>query len=112
MIVVKEGERQEHGTETVSVYEYDTKDAGLGGAVAEIRGRYPAKGFVVNTAVKQLAFVISGDGEIISQEGVRRLSKGDVVFIGVNEKYAWDGKMELFIANAPRFDVGQYREVE
>ncbi|MDD4615501.1 MAG: hypothetical protein PHW76_00030 [Alphaproteobacteria bacterium] len=41
-----------------------------------------------------------------------RQKHGDMIFIGVNEKFAWEGEMELFIANAPGFEAGQYKEVD
>ncbi|MFA5040702.1 MAG: hypothetical protein WC464_03610 [Bdellovibrionales bacterium] len=113
MIVVKDSEKQIHVlSETASVQEYNTTDPALGGAVASVEGRYPKKGFVVNLEVKQLAYVISGMGKIVTPEGVHELAAGDMVFVAANEKYAWEGNLELFIANAPRFDSKQYREVE
>jgi ethanolamine utilization protein EutQ (cupin superfamily) len=111
VIVVKDSEKKKHNpSESVCVYEYDTADTDLGGAVATIKGRYPKLGFVVNLKVKQLAYVLSGKGEIITPEGIRILAAGDIVFISANEKFAWNGTMNLFLANAPRFDPEQYKE--
>jgi mannose-6-phosphate isomerase-like protein (cupin superfamily) len=113
MIIVKDSEKKKHEhSSTVIVCEYEPSDPELGGATATIRGRYPERGFVVNLEVKQLAYVISGAGEVLFQEGTRALAQGDMVFIAANEKFAWNGDMELFLANAPRFEPKQYRETD
>ena len=113
MIVVKDAEKQKFTpAKSACVFEYDTKDQDLGGATAIIKGRYPDFAFVVNQKVKQLVYVISGSGGILTPDGIHVLNKGDMVFIDKGEKFAWDGTMELFIANAPRFDPKQYKPTE
>lgn len=113
MIVVNASQRREHrAADSVCVYEYDMPDPDLGGAVAVISGRYPQTGFVQNLKVKQLAYVLSGSGQMLTPGLARPLAAGDMVFIDVEESFAWDGAMELFLANAPRFDPAQYRQVD
>ncbi|MDD3371806.1 MAG: cupin domain-containing protein, partial [Alphaproteobacteria bacterium] len=104
--------RAHRACESVCVYEYEMADPALGGATATIEGRYPQRGFAVNLEVRQLCFVLAGEGEIVFPEGKTSLAKGDMVLIGEGEKFAWNGKMELFLANAPRFDPAQYRLVD
>jgi len=99
-------------SDTATVHEYDTHDGFVSGAVAEIRGRYPAKGFVINTKIKELVYVLSGEGTVITVGGDDHVKAGDVVFVDHGEKFAWDGAMDLFIATTPSFDLNQYIEIE
>lgn len=113
MIVVKNAQKKKFKpNKTTCVFEFDLKDKDLGGATALIKGRYPDFAFVVNQKVKQLVYVISGSGGILTPDGIHVLNKGDMVFIDKGEKFAWDGSMELFIANAPRFNSAQYKQTE
>ena len=111
MKIVKDSEKSTHQAgEFAVVCEYETDDPALGGATALIRGRYPPQGYVVNTKVKQLVYVLSGSGEIITGDKKHEISAGDIIFIDSNEKFAWNGHLSLFLANTPRFDPAQYRE--
>ena len=85
------------------IWEYPTNDKDINGAVAKINGRNPEKGFFVN-AFKELAFVLSGNGFIVTRKERKEIDVGDEVLINKNEKYAWEGTMTLFIATTPKFD--------
>jgi mannose-6-phosphate isomerase-like protein (cupin superfamily) len=89
-----------------------TQDGFISGAVAEIKGRYPAHGFVINKKIKELVYVLSGKGQIILSQGETEISVGDVIFVDHMEKFAWNGDMVLFMATAPSFDPKQHIEVE
>ena len=111
MQVVKNSQKKAHKSGgSAIVYEYETADPSLGGATASIEGRYPAHGYVVNLEVKQLVYVLSGSGDILTEGRKHEITAGDVIFIDRGEKFAWNGGMSLFLANAPRFDPAQYRE--
>lgn len=93
---------------SATVWEYDTDDAAISGAVAQINGRYPEKGFAVN-GFKELVFVISGDGYIVTPKKRKEIDVGDEILIDKNEKYAWEGKMALFMATTPKFDPKKHK---
>jgi mannose-6-phosphate isomerase-like protein (cupin superfamily) len=99
-------------SDTTTIHEYDTQDGFVSGAVAEIKGRYPAQGFVVNKKIKELVYVLSGKGQIILSQEEIEISAGDVVFVDHMEKFAWNGNMILFMATTPSFDPQQHIEVE
>jgi hypothetical protein len=90
-------------TPTTTIWEYDTDDESISGAVAQINGRYPRVGFAVN-GFKELVFVISGNGIIVTPTGRKDIDLGDEILINKNEKYAWEGKMTLYMATTPKFD--------
>lgn len=108
---------------SATVWEYDTKDEKISGAVAEIKGRYPEKGFAQN-GFKELVFVISGNGFVVTPKERKEIDVGDVILLQPHEQYAWEAKsrteppaggsgtgsnMTLFIATTPKFDPKQHK---
>ena len=93
---------------TVTVWEYDTKDKKISGAVAYIAGRYPLVGFAIN-GFKELVFVISGNGFVVTPKGRKEIDVGDEILLDTNEKYAWEGNMTLFMATTPKFDPKKHK---
>ncbi len=93
---------------TTVIHEYDTRDAFISGATAEINGRYPEKGYVVNKTHKELVYVISGQGAYLTPEGITHIAEGDVIFVDHGDVYAWEGSMTFFMTTAPRFDPEQH----
>jgi len=94
---------------TATVWEYDSADKKISGAVAEIHGRYPQAGFAQN-GFKELVFVLSGNGFIISPTERKEIDVGDEIFIDNNEQYAWEAKsMTLFMATTPKFDPKKHK---
>lgn len=96
----------------VVIHEYDTHDREISGATAEIKGRYPERGYVMNLKCKELVYILEGSGTLMTPFGETAFAKGDVLFLDSNEKYAWDGDMVLFMATTPLFDPAQHIEAE
>ena len=93
---------------TTAIWEFMMKEQSISGAIAEIKERYPEKGFAVNKVSKELVFVISGNGHIITPNQKRPIRVGDLVFLDKGETYAWVGPLTLFMANTPKFDPRQH----
>jgi len=109
MQIVRENEKRTiKPFDHVTIHEYDMHDTAIGGGVASIKGRYPASGFVFNQKCKELVYVLSGNGTLITPTGTIVFAKGDVLLIDQDEKYAWEGDMLLFMANTPPFDPAQH----
>ncbi|KKU87745.1 hypothetical protein A3A64_02210 [Candidatus Gottesmanbacteria bacterium RIFCSPLOWO2_01_FULL_48_11] len=94
---------------TTTIWEYLADSQDISGAVAQVNGRYPEKGFAVNEISKELAFVVSGNGKIVSSSGETSLDLGDVILIQPNEPFAWEGNFTIFMATAPTFDPKQHK---
>lgn len=94
-----------------TVWEFTIEDKSVSGAIAQIKDRYPEKGFVVNEVSKELAFVIAGKGCIVSPIQKHPISVGDLIFLNNGESYVWEGALTLFMANTPKFDPGQHKNV-
>ncbi len=89
---------------SATIWEYDTKDKTISGAVAQISGRYPKSAFAQN-GFKELVFVISGNGFLVTSKERKEIDVGDEILIDKNEQYAWEAKtMTLFMATTPKFD--------
>lgn len=97
---------------STTIWEYLTPDKNISGAVAQINGRYPERGFAVNEVSKELAFVVSGSGKIISPSKETPLDLDDVILICPNEPFAWEGNLTIFMATAPKFDPKQHKIYE
>jgi len=95
-------------TSTTIIHEYAMTDPLINGAVADIRGRYPEKGFVVNTTSREIVYVIVGSGIVGLLDKEVSITVGDVLLLLPNEKYYWQGTLKLFMATTPRFDPAQH----
>ncbi|MBI3956108.1 hypothetical protein HY339_02535 [Candidatus Gottesmanbacteria bacterium] len=93
---------------STTVWEYFMDDAVVSGAVAEINGRYPEKGFAINSVSKELAFVISGHGHVLSPKAQHTITIGDVIFLDKGERFAWQGTVTIFMVTTPKFDPKQH----
>ncbi len=95
--------------ESTTIWEYATKDKDISGAVAQINGRYPEKGFAVNEKSKELVFVLSGNGKLLTPTSQKDIDLGDVILLDKNEPFAWSGGMTIFMATTPAFDPKQHK---
>jgi len=95
-------------TSTTTIHEYMMTDPIINGAVADIQGRYPEKGFVVNTTSREIVYVIDGSGIVGLLDKEVSITVGDVLLLLPNEKYYWQGTLKLFMATTPRFDPAQH----
>lgn len=92
--------------------EFPLGDKEINGAIAEIRGRYPDKGWVVNLKCKELAYVLKGNGKIATENEEIKFNQGDLLLIYPKEKYYWEGNCDLFMACTPAWYPEQHKEVE
>lgn len=95
-------------TPTTTIWEFIMEEKSISGAIAEIKDRYPEMGFVVNKVSKELAFVLSGSGYVITPTTKRPIGVGDLIFLDKEESFAWEGALTLFMANTPKFDPKQH----
>ena len=96
---------------TTTIWEFAMEDTSISGAVTEIKNRYPEKGYAVNEVSKELAFIVSGDGYIVTPNKKRPIRVGDLVFLDKCEQFAWEGALTRFMATTPKFDPKQHKIV-
>ncbi len=95
-------------SKSCNVYEYDFDTDVIDTARVCISGRYPEGGYAKNTICSEVAYVLSGTGEICIDCSVQVLNEGDTILINPNQKFFWDGNIELLITCTPKWDSKQY----
>ena len=112
-MIVKKSEREIHeNASTCIVYEHNHGDNNIDIAEAEIRGRYPEKGYSVNEQCKELFLVSEGSGKIETDGEIFELNKGDSVLIQPKQKYFFEGNLDLVITCRPAWNPDQYKVIE
>jgi len=96
-----------------AVFEYDFPSKNLGFATAEINGRHPLEGKLLNKECDEIYYVISGKGIVYIDNEKFELEKGDACYIEKGREFYVEGQ-DLFIAlpTNPAWYVGQYEEVK
>ncbi len=96
------------------VLEYDIGDPDIDIAIATINDKYPQSGFVVNETVKELLYVLSGSGKLVTKDSSIELSPQDQVFIDKGELFRYEECKSLVVAAActPAWKPEQHKEVE
>jgi mannose-6-phosphate isomerase-like protein (cupin superfamily) len=111
MKIIKKNQTQKfQNNPQCTAYEYPMEDPDINGAVIHMTGRYPTKGWAINTKSKEMVYVITGSGELTVEEIKYNLNQGDLVLIYPEEKYFFDGNFELFIPCTPAWTVEQHKE--
>lgn len=98
---------------TCTGYGFPFGDKDIDIAVVTVNGRYPEEGFVLNELSKEIAYILSGKGNItIANETTRSVQAGDAVMIQPGEKYYWGGdNLEMIMPCSPAFDPAQHKSL-
>ena len=107
-IVEKSETNKVNPTPGTTIHEYFIDEPSISGATTEINGRYPEVGFAVNEVSKELVYIISGNGHIITPSNETSFEQSDVIFINKNELFAWQGTFSMFMVTTPKFDPKQH----
>jgi mannose-6-phosphate isomerase class I len=95
---------------TATEYDFkDEKDFNIAGI--ELHGRYPEKGFALNTISKELIYVKSGEGTLTTDTTRVELKDGDAALILPQEKYYLEGNLELVISSSPAWHPDQHQTI-
>jgi mannose-6-phosphate isomerase-like protein (cupin superfamily) len=111
LIKKKQRIRHENSPKCIA-YEYPHGDKDMNIAWIEIDGRYPEDGEVVNEVVKELVFVVHGKGRIVIEGEEYKISEGDSLFIRPGQKYFFEGKLNLVMANHPAWYPEQHKIIK
>lgn len=90
MKIIRKEDRVEWTSKTVKGYEYPFKMNNLDFALANVKGRYPIKGWFRNTKVDMIIYCQRGHGKIVLKNETFELTKDDAVSIEKNRWYYWD----------------------
>jgi len=93
--------------------DYPSTDKDINFAVIKISSRSPKSGFQVNTACKELLYILNGSGTIYMKDDIKRdFFQGDVIIIDKNECYAFDGDFEAAVPCTPAWTSDQHKYVD
>lgn len=92
----------------VLIKEYLMPESAISGAIAEISGRYPRTGFAVNKTCKELVYIISGSGNIVTKSQAQKFAAGVSIFIDKNEAFYWQGNFTMYMVTTPTFNSKQH----
>ncbi len=113
VVIVRRDDRVEHkNSENCTVFEYPLGDKDVDIADAFINGRYPDTGWAVNEEVKEVVFVVGGEGKVVVDGLEFGLKEGDSVLILPKQKYFFEGNnLRIIIACSPAWRPEQYKNV-
>ncbi len=112
MLITKKAAHKKENGNTCTVWEYDFKQHNVGFSYAQINGRYPAEGKVVNTTCDLIYFVVSGECVIHVEHEVVELKQYDAFFLARNREYFVVGNQAMVaLVESPRWTVEQLRQV-
>ena len=99
--------------QTCTVRNYPFSSSLLGLITAEIDGRYPEQGKVLNEACDETYFVNSGSCTVHHESGDYELSEGDVFFFP-HGKWYWveASELKLVVCTAPPWTPEQHRHLQ
>ncbi len=93
-------------------HEYGHGDKDIDTAFIEITGRYPDRGRVMNRVCKEIVFVTKGRGRIEVDGEMMAVEEGDSIFIRPNQRFFFEGKLDIVVSCHPAWYPEQYRECE
>ncbi|NGX31433.1 MAG: hypothetical protein K940chlam8_00801 [Chlamydiae bacterium] len=112
-MLIKKQERQRfENSKQCTAYEYPFEDPDIDVALIEIRGRYPDKGYAINTQVKEMIFVVKGKGHIVIEDKRSSLEEGAAVLVLPQKKYVLEGDFTLVISCNPAWSPKQHQTLE
>lgn len=114
MLHIKQNQAQSYHGDGYSGIDYPMTDPDINFAVIQIHSRSPKTGYQVNTACKELLYIMNGKGTLTLKEKGETISfeKGDVLFIDKGECYAFEGNFEAAVPCTPAWTSNQHKYVD
>jgi mannose-6-phosphate isomerase-like protein (cupin superfamily) len=110
-LVRRDQARTFKNSRSCTAIEYPIDDKDINGAVIKLNGRYPDKGYVVNTVCKEMVYILKGTGQLSTPNENQSLQEGDMVLIAPGERYYFEGDLEMFMPCSPAWYPEQHKEL-
>ena len=111
-VVSRKQTKEFKNNEVCTAVEYPLNDKDINGTIIKLNGRYPSRGRVMNTKCKEMAYIIKGKGIVYAGGKKVKLATGDLVLLEPNDKYYWEGNMEMFVPCTPAWYPKQHKVVK
>lgn len=95
-------------TKSTIIYEYPGNSQAGSMAIAEIKGRYPNQGFVLNKECSEFAYILEGNGYLLTYNKKIVCKPGDLLIISSKEPFAWQGNLKILIFCTPPYDNAKH----
>ena len=112
MIIKKNNSIRRENSPNCIAHEYPMEQKDINIAYAEIDGRYPDTGMATNKLVKELVFIVGGEGNLTIDGISHALEQGDALLIKPEQKYFYDGKLNLVISCHPAWTPEQHEIID
>ena len=114
MKIIKKSQTNIHkNSDNCVAHEYPFEHPDINMAIIELTDRYPESGYVLNEICTEIAYVMSGDAEVVFKDGTQvSLTVGDAILLEPNEPYYWNGTCTLCIPCTPAWNPDQHKVVE
>lgn len=93
-------------------YEFNLGTKELDGAIVNVNDRFPVEGRAVNEVCREIAYAISGSGQIVIEGKPFDIKSEDLIVIDKGERFYWNGNFKLFVYCSPAWYPGQHKNVE
>lgn len=93
-------------------YHIDADDTELGVSYIELRGRYPEQGRITNELCKEVCYIKSGTGQVVVEGEPVELIAGDMIMLEPNDRYYWQGALDMVVACTPAWTPEQHKHVD
>lgn len=102
-IVKKENAKNIRNSDTSELLEYsiDLNDKDIDFCINTISGRYPEKGYCTNQEVKELCYILEGEGTVNKKNETISFKQGDIILIEKEEIYYWNGNCKIIMICTP-----------
>lgn len=110
--ITKEQSVQGYTSKSCTVTQYPSKEPSINLAIADLSGRYPEKGFAINTKSIEQAYCLSGSGILVTPTQSFNLAQGDTIIIPTNEPYYWEGNFSVLLSCSPAWTPDQHQHVD
>ncbi|HBS48497.1 TPA: hypothetical protein DEO28_01185 [Candidatus Dependentiae bacterium] len=112
LILVADAIKIENSSNCI-VHEYVMPSNNLSFCRAEIDGRYPESGKVLNSGCDQIYYVLSGEAKIFYKNQFFNIKSGDLFFFEKNQEYFVEAqKLVAAVINSPKWTAEQYRKLD
>lgn len=108
-LIKKSDAHKKQNNAACNVTEYPFGDKDLDMALVKLTGRYPESGWAINEQCKEVCYITAGAGTITFENSTISLAEGDVIIVDKNEKYFWDGTMDIITSSSPAWYPEQHK---
>ena len=113
-IVKKENAKNIRNSDTSELLEYsiDLRDKDIDFCINTISGRYPEQGYCTNQEVKEICYILEGEGTINKNDETMSFKQGDVILIEKEEIYYWNGNCKIIMICTPAWYKEQCKLID